>query len=120
MRISAGRWAELVEAWEASGRTASVFAAERGITESSLRWWKTELSRRARKQAARRSPGPRRHTSPVALARVVREGETPPPMPERGSGGSIELVVGRARLVIAPGFDARLLRDVVQALSEQP
>lgn len=117
MRISAGRWAELVEAWEASGGTAAAFAAEQGISESSLRWWKTELSRRARKQGARRSPGPGRRRAPVAIARVVREGETPPTATARCEG-SIELVLGDTRVVVAPGFDAQLLREVVRALSE--
>jgi hypothetical protein len=118
MRISAGRWAELVEAWEASGRTASTFAAEQGVSEASLRWWKTELSRRARKQGARRSPGPGRRTTRVAVARVVREGEAPPVAAERPRG-SIELVLAGARVVIAPGFDAQLLRELVRALSER-
>ena len=39
MRISAGRWAELVEAWEASDRTATSFAAEHGIAETMILWW---------------------------------------------------------------------------------
>jgi hypothetical protein len=118
MRISAGRWAELVEAWEASGRTASSFAADQGIAETSLRWWKTELSRRARRQGARRSPGPGRGTTGVAVARVVREGEAPPAPTERPKG-SIELVLDGARVVLAPGFDGQLLREVVRALSER-
>jgi len=118
MRISAGRWAELVDAWEASGQTASSFAAEQGISEASLRWWKTELSRRARKQGARRSPGPGRRTARVAVARVVREGEAPPAATERPKG-SIEVVLDGARIVLAPGFDAQLLREVVRALSER-
>ena len=117
MRISAGRWAELVEAWAASGRTASSFAAAQGIAEASLRWWKTELSRRARKQGARRSPGPGR-TARVAVARVVREGEESPSATEPTTG-SIELVLDGARVVLAPGFDAQLLREIVRALSER-
>lgn len=114
MRLSAGKWAELVSAWEASGQTSSEFASTRGIAESSLRWWKTELSRRARKLAARRSPEPRDRgrAAPVALARVVREGEAPP----RGAS-TIELALGGVRVAVAPGFDAELLRDVVRALS---
>ena len=119
MRISAGRWAELVEAWESSGRTAALFAAEHGIAEASLRWWKTELSRRARKHGGRRSPGSGHRAARVAVARVVREGEEPPAGPE-GTKGSIELVLDGARVVLAPGFDAQLLREVVRALSERP
>jgi hypothetical protein len=118
MRISAGRWAELVEAWEASDRTATSFAAEHGVAETSLRWWKTELARRARRQGARRSPGPGRQRPAVALARIVREGEVAPSAPER-TPRSVEVVVGGARVVVAAGFDAQLLRDVVRALSER-
>lgn len=112
MRMSAGKWAELVSAWEASGQTSGEFASTRGIAESSLRWWKTELSRRARKLAARRSPGPRDRGASVALARVVREGEVPP-----ATASTIELVLGSVRVAVASGFDAELLRDVVRALS---
>jgi hypothetical protein len=114
MRLSAGKWAELVSAWEASGQTSGEFASTRGIAESSLRWWKTELSRRARKLAARRSPGPRDRgkTAAVALARVVREGESAPT-----TASAIELVLDGVRVAVAPGFDAELLREVVRALS---
>jgi hypothetical protein len=114
MRLSAGKWAELVSAWEASGQTSRDFASSRGITESSLRWWKTELSRRARKRAGRRSLGPRDRgeTPSVALARVVREGDAPPP-----SSAAIELMVAGVRIAVAPGFDGELLRQVVRALS---
>jgi hypothetical protein len=105
-----------VEAWEASGLTAASFAAEEGVAESSLRWWKTELVRRARKQGARRSPGPGRGAAGVAVARVVREGEAPPAASGRPKE-SIELVLEGARVVVAHGFDAQLLREVVRALS---
>lgn len=112
MRMSAGKWGELVSAWEASGQTSREFASARGITESSLRWWKGELSRRTRKLAPRRSPGPhgRERSRPVALARVVREGEAPP------TSGLLELMLGDVRVAVAPGFDAELLREIVRAL----
>jgi transposase-like protein len=116
-RLSAARWAELVAAWEESGRTALSFAGEHGIAESSLRWWKTELSRRARKEAARRSPGPRRPGGPtVGLARVVREGAEAPTTD--GGARHVSIVIGEARIVVEAGFDGRLLREVVQALGE--
>ena len=59
-----------------------------------------------------------RRTTRVAVARVVREGEVPPVEAERAKG-SIELVLDGARVVLAAGFDAQLLRDVVRALSER-
>ena len=117
-RKSAARWGELVSAWEASGLTADVFAGEHGVAASSLRWWKTELARRARKEPRRRSP--RRpssltRASEVALARVVRSGDVRAPA---GARGGVAVVAGGARIVVEHGFDGRLLRDVVRALEE--
>lgn len=118
MRMSAAKWAELVAAWEASGESAVSFSSEHGVAESSLRWWRTELARRARKEAARRSPGPNgRPASAVAIARVVREGEEGPTVvPAREH---VAIVVGRVRIVVERGFDRQLLRDVVGALREE-
>jgi hypothetical protein len=113
-RKSAAQWGELVSAWEASGITADVFASKHGIAGSSLRWWKTELARRSRHEPPRRPP--RRPTattaSSVALARVVR--------PTEATGGrcGVCVLAGDARIVVEPGFDARLLRDVISALED--
>ena len=114
LRISAADWAELVATWVKSGRPAASFAADHGIAEGSLRWWKTELARRARKEAPRRSPGPRRAPA-IALARVVREGEVVDRPPERATG-AVSVVVSGARVLVEAGFDGKLLREVVEAL----
>jgi hypothetical protein len=113
-RMSAAQWGELVAAWEASGRSALSFADEHGIAESSLRWWRTELARRARKEAPKRSPGPRPAGAlAMPVARVVRAGE------EKGATrGQVSVVVGSARIVVEAGFDRQLLREVVQALGD--
>lgn len=132
MRLSAGRWADLVGAWEASGRSSQVFAAEHGVSEASLRWWRGELARRASSEPARRSPGPGRKPSRgVALARVVRAGEAPPlapvavkgpvaakaPMATKAPAAPIVVVVGEARILVSRHFDPGELRAVVDALS---
>jgi hypothetical protein len=114
MKVSAAKWAEMVAAWEGSGQTAMAFAAERGVAESSLRWWKTELARRAAKDAARRSTDVRRRSHKVAVARVVvRKGEVG--MPIR-TAPFVSIDIGGARIVVEAGFDRELLREVVQAL----
>src|SRR4051812_20134039 len=121
MRMSAGRWAELVDAWAASGRSARVFAEEHGVTEGSLRWWKAERARRARSEPARRSPGPGRKPSRVvALARVVREGEAPAASTSDPANPPVVVIVGSARILVQHDFDAQLLRAVVHALCERP
>jgi len=113
MRLSAAKWADLVAAWESSGRSARAFADERGVAESSLRWWKSELARRARHEPPRRSPGPRLPAErTVALARVLRDGESPP----IAVSDSVVVVVGSARIVVQRDFDPTHLRAVVRAL----
>jgi transposase-like protein len=111
-RLSAEEWAELVEEWETGGQTARAFADAHGVAEASLRWWKKELARRSKRAPPpRRAPTPR----PVALARVVRDGE-PVPNESASAPATITLVVGRARIVVERGFDASLLRAVLDAV----
>jgi transposase len=45
-RRSAREWARLVAAWNKSGKSASDFAATRGIEPSRLTWWKWKLTSR--------------------------------------------------------------------------
>lgn len=116
--MSAGAWAKLVGEWQSSGEGARDFAGKRGVAESSLRWWKTELARRARKEVPRRSPGPRQPES-ITLARVVREGEEVPAVVEPANS-PVLIVVGSVRIVVQHDFDAQLLREVVQALVDRP
>ncbi len=112
-RRSAGNWAELVAAWESSGLSAEAFAGEHGVEGTTLRWWKTELARRARNEVRRRPP--RREGPPsgaVPLARVVRAGEGP------SSKCHVAIAIGQARILVEQGFDRQLLREVVRALEE--
>ena len=116
-RKSAAKWGELVSAWEASGLPADVFAREHGIVGSTLRWWRTELARRARNEPRRRppkQPAPATARS-VALARVVRPAEA---SFATGACNGVAVLVGGVRVVVEPGFDGGLLRDVVRALGE--
>jgi transposase-like protein len=115
--MSAAQWGELVSAWKASGVTAEAFASKHGVAGKTLRWWRTELAKRARNEPAggtpsRRSPAT---VSGVALARVVRPGEGPTSATARGG---VAVLVGGARVVVEPGFDGRLLCEVVRALAE--
>jgi hypothetical protein len=116
--MSAGKWSEVVSAWEASGQSARLFAEQQGVSEGSLRWWKGELARRNRREPARRSPGPGRGRGHVALAKVVREGEeAPSPM---AITPPVVIAIGPARILVEHDFDPRLLRAIVHALVEQP
>jgi hypothetical protein len=52
----------------------------------------------------------------VALARVVRPGESR--VPRAAGGAGVSVVVGGARVVVEHDFDGVLLREVVRALEE--
>lgn len=99
--------------------TARQFAAARGVTDTSLRYWATRLADadKAPEARLRRPPRSRVTARPVgapALARVVRPGETP----SAGGAGRIMVIVGKASVVVEAGFDDAHLRDVVRALGE--
>lgn len=118
VRRSAAKWADLIAAWESSGRSARAFAEERGIAEASLRWWKSELARRARNEPPRRPSGTRAPAQrPITIARVVRDGDAAPPR-ETGGLDSLVVLVGSARIIVQPDFDAAHLRAIVRALGE--
>ena len=102
-------WAAVVAQWEASGQTYASFARQHGVSESALRWWRGELGRRARGGNAIRGTAP--NERPLAVAKVIREGQAEP-------AGPISVQVGRAQIWVRRGFDSQLLRDVVRALQE--
>lgn len=92
---SAETWAKRVAAWRASGETADTFAAGRGFAGSTLRWWASQLGRRA-----------------PAIVRVV-------PAVEVARDSSIEIEVGGVRVVVRRGFDRTLLVELLEVLREQ-
>jgi hypothetical protein len=114
--MSARKWAEVIREWDSSGLSGGAFASERGIAEKTLRWWKSELARRARNESRRRPPrgeplpAGAAGTASVPFAKVIRVGG------ERSSSGRVTIVVGRARIDVEQGFDRQLLCDVVRAL----
>lgn len=104
-------WAERVEEWRGSGKTAPEFAADKPYASSTLQWAASRLRRSGgvgrKRRVARAS---RSRAAGIELTEVVRR-------PERGVvAGDMMLEVAGARIAVRRGFDAALLRDVVQAL----
>jgi hypothetical protein len=95
MRATAKEWAERVRVWRESGQTAETFAAGKGFTEKTLRWWSGELARVSRRP------------SPIPIARVV---------PTRRESTALMVIIGAARVEVRAGFDGALLRELVDAL----
>lgn len=102
MTETEAKWSERVREWRGSGKSAEEFAEGRGFKASTLRFWASTL-RRLQSDPRVTSQGGR-----VRLLRVVRK--------PSASDSSIEVDVGGARVVVHPGFDAVLLRQLVEAL----
>lgn len=98
---------QVIAAYRSSGLSGQAFARREGIAPSTLYQWLV-----ATKPAA---------PSPVRLARVVRSASATP-VPRSPAGGCQEVVVeiGAARVRVAPGFDRRLLADVLEVLTAPP
>lgn len=101
MTETESKWSERVQEWRASGKTAEEFAEFRGFKGSTLRFWASTLRRGETGKV-------RVHKPRVRLVRVVARPTT--------AETSLEVAVGSARVTVRPGFDAALLRQLVEAL----
>jgi hypothetical protein len=113
MTMKQAEWVTLVEEWRGSRQSARQFAMAHGVTDTALRYWAGRLAAledAAAAKPSRRGPAPR---SSPAIARIVRPGEAP-----AAQTGGITIVVGKAAIVVEPGFEDAHLRNVVRALSE--
>jgi len=105
MTATQTKWAERVQAWRASGKTADEYASAFEFQASTLRYWASRLKTLSSER-------------PVAMARVVRRPSRAlvvgPVVGEPRS--EVEVAVGGARILVRRGFDAELLRQVAAAL----
>jgi len=95
-------WRRRVASWRASGQTADSYAAENGLTASTLRWWSSQLKRDT--------------TAPVVrMAQVIRPPVSPASPARRGSVVVDILDLG-ARVTIEDGVQRETLAAVFGAL----
>ena len=99
----ARRWAELVQAYEASGQSQRAFCARRGIGQSTLRYWRRRLQGGV--GAGTGSGGAR------LVAVKVREEE-----PSGGASGLSIVTGGGLRIEVAREFDRATLERLVVSL----
>jgi hypothetical protein len=92
-------WKERVKQWRESGESAKEFSQKRGCSSSALHWWARWFSKTETLELVRVMP------KPVAAAATLAPVVSPITLELRG----IQIRVG-------PGFDARLLAQVMQAL----
>jgi hypothetical protein len=108
------KWVERVRQWRASGKRADEFVSGLPYKASTLKWWATELRRRAegRSRASRARAG----ATTIRMARVIARpgarsrGQAPAP------GNGLVVEVSGARISLVRGFDAGLFADVVRVL----
>jgi transposase-like protein len=103
------QWAELVRYYEASGQSQRAFCAERGIGQSTLRYWRQRLEKRSGETPAAAAQGTR-----LVPVNLIKE---PTPV-AADSGVTIRAGYG-ARIEVKRHFDADVLRGVVAALEAQ-
>ena len=102
------KWAERIREWRSSGKTAQEFAAGQDFEASTLRYWASELNRRARQSR------PVGAAPPTAKrVRMVRVRRGVPP----ATATPMVIAIGAARIELRAGFDRALLREVIAALA---
>ncbi len=118
MTETEAKWSERVREWRASGKGAQEFAAGRSYKASTLRWWGTELRRRAGGADRQGKASAVEAARTIRMARVVTGGQprkaVSSPLPTAPQSVVVEL--SGARIVVARGFDAALLSEVVRVL----
>ena len=102
MRESETKWLERVRSWRSSGLTPEAFAQGREFKASTLVYWASRLRRGESRERVRPEGEPS-----VRMVRVVGQ-------PAASTGVTVQ--VGAASVVVRTGFDAALLRQVVEAL----
>jgi hypothetical protein len=105
----------LVEAWQASGLSGAQFCRQHTIRPQRLHYWRERLGypMRVVGSASGRSVDVRPASQPSApegFVQVVVGAPVPSPSTH------VDIVMGGAVVRVRPGFDAGLLRDVVQAI----
>lgn len=112
----ASEWAERVEAWRSSGKSAGDYCSGRDYSAKTLQWWASRLRRKKVQAAAQVSEvsvaAARPATSDVAtvrMARVVRGLAST-------SASAVVVQFGSARVEISSGVDRATLALVFEAL----
>lgn len=108
------KWVDRVRQWKDSGQGAEEFASGQPYKASTLKWWATELRRRA--EGRSRVSRPRSGGAPIRMARVVSRRGGRSMVQGQAAGNGLVVEVSGARISLTRGFDAGLLAEVVRAL----
>ena len=107
MELSRAEWAEHVERWRLSGKTATGYCEEHGLKLGSLRYW----SGRLRRESARALNETLETRAPRFAKVRRREGSE-----TSVSSTALRLHVGEVQVEVGPEFDEGTLRRVLEVL----
>lgn len=96
------KWAERVANFRASGQTTTEWCAANDIKVNQLRYW----LRKHKKQEEENSSDMATPWLSVGMEHLA------------GASGSVVVKIGKAVLEVKPGFNKKLLQEVVSALTE--
>ncbi|MBV9383095.1 MAG: hypothetical protein JO242_20810 [Streptosporangiaceae bacterium] len=99
-------WRQILRQWQSSGLSVRAFCAVHGLGEANFYAWRRTIAQRDGQTAA------------FVPVRVVPDPPAEPAADE--AGRALELVVGRRRVRIGPGFDAPTLQRLLALLEEGP
>lgn len=99
-------WKKQVKSWQASGMSMRAWSKEQGLSEKNLSRWKRKLTAEA--------SGPEEeHQTPPGWHEVKCKA------PVRPAATGIKLEINeQIKIELEQGFDPKLLRDVVEALTK--
>ena len=106
MELSRAEWAEHVERWRVSGKTATGYCEEHGLKLGSLRYW----SGRIRRESARALNETFETRAPRFAKVRRREGS------ETSVSAALRLNVGEVQVEVPAEFDEGTLRRVLEVL----
>jgi hypothetical protein len=98
------QWSGRVQEWKHSGQPLREFANGKPYKASTLRWWATRLRGMPRSTRSGDS-----EVRLIALRPAAPSGES-------RDATRVWVEMGSVRIGVQPGFDAKLLREVVEAL----
>lgn len=109
-------WRKRLDELDRSGLSRNEFAASRRLRADALSWWRCEINRRERVRHGAVRPASPEPSAPLLPVSILA---TPARMqPRILAESTVDVVVRGVAVRVGAGFDAELLRAVVDALAE--
>jgi len=108
------KWRVRVKAWRESGQTAEEFAEDKPFRPSTLRYWASQVKARDRGAEAAADAA---WTPEVRVVKVQRPLSGEALVGGTAAEAAVVVEVGTVRVAVRRGFDAALLREVLEVVA---